>query len=104
MSDPHPHMIISRDIFVSGSQVGYITATYSQLLAVLGRPNKAASDKTTCEWSFRCQDGTEVAVYDWKERATPMGRYDWHVGGSSPAALDALRRATGGQFPIRSLY
>lgn len=96
-------MVISRDCFVSGGLVGYITATHAQLLAVLGKPNLSASDKTTCEWSFKCYDGTEVSVYDWKEADTPRDRYDWHVGGSGPAALDALRRVTGGQFPIRSL-
>mgnify|MGYP003395093666 CR=1 FL=1 len=84
----------------SGLQ-GYVEASYTQLLQILG-PHEAESDgyKVSTEWQLVGDDGSEVSVYDYKEtnlygRALPTverfrsrPRYDWHVGASSMAAAN----------------
>ena len=70
---------------VGSSLKGYINATYSQLLEILGEPtyNEPSGDgKVQVEWvvSF---EGDIFTIYDWKtfdERYT-LEEYDrWHVG------------------------
>jgi hypothetical protein len=68
---------------------GYITAYFHQLVEVFGEP-ELGGDKTTAEWALTFEDGTIATIYDWKEYATPMGEYRWHIGGHSPAAVWAV--------------
>ena len=39
---------------------------------------------------LRFEDGTVATIYDWKEDETPLGDYDWHIGGKTPRAFDRV--------------
>ena len=71
---------------------GYMTATYDQLVERFGQP-EGGGDKTTVEWCLEFEDGTVATIYDWKEYSTPLGRYDWHIGGTSKMAVFAVKEA-----------
>ena len=80
---------------VSGTSfMGYLPTTYDKLVELIGEPNYGLSGdgKVTCEWVLDI-DGTVVTIYDWKCGSTPMGEYDWHVGGHSTKAVKALQEA-----------
>ena len=68
---------------------GYIRAYYHELVEVFGAP-EGGGDKTTVEWALKFEDGTVATIYDWKEYETPMGSYDWHIGGKSKQAVHAV--------------
>ena len=71
---------------------GYMPARYDQLVAVFGEP-EGGGDKTTVEWCLAFEDGTVATIYDWKEYSTPMGQYDWHIGGHSNKAVALVQQA-----------
>lgn len=71
---------------------GYVTAYYHELVELFGQP-EGPGDKVTAEWCLEFEDGTVATIYDWKEYETPMGRYNWHVGGTSKAAVWAVMDA-----------
>ena len=82
----------------SGGVRGYVTTTYQKLVDTFGRPMigpDANEDKTTCEWQIKFSDGVIATIYDWKENATPMHEYGWHVGGVSPLAVTNVEEALG---------
>ena len=65
---------------------GYVKTTYSDLVAIFGEPTYRGGDKTTAEWVItfgRGKDKIVATIYDWKEYETPMGEYNWHVGGAN---------------------
>ena len=67
---------------------GYIRTTYNDIVKVLGKPYYADDDnKVTAEWAIKFIDGPLATIYDWKEEQTPMGEYDWHIGGKSKNAV-----------------
>lgn len=85
---------------------GYVTASYADLLAVLGEP-AAESDgyKVSTEWTVtHIATNSCVTLYDYKEtslydedlpsvelfRASPS--HDWHIGATSKLAAAAFRR------------
>jgi hypothetical protein len=71
---------------VNGTSLkGSVYTTYADLVETFGEP-EAGGDKTTVEWALRFEDGTVATIYDWKTYATPMGPYDWHIGGKSKMA------------------
>ena len=80
-------------MLVAMSRRGTVKTTYKKLLQVLGKPSQGPDSthdgKVTCEWRLLYFDG-EVTVYDWKEGRTPMAEYEWHIGGSSPRAVDIV--------------
>jgi len=81
---------------VNGTSLkGSVYTTYADLVEVFGEPERGG-DKTTVEWALQFDDGTVATIYDWKEYNTPMGRYDWHIGGKSKMAevrvTEALRQ------------
>ena len=84
--------------FTNGADVnmtslqGYIEAYYHQLVEVFGEP-EGGGDKTTVEWCLSFEDGTVATIYDWKEYETPMGRYQWHIGGKNNLAVARVTRA-----------
>ena len=90
------NMEVGSGVSVAGtSLVGNVNSTYAELVQVFGEPTLLGGDKTTAEWQIRfnvMEDGdtdtTDVVatIYDWKEYDTPMGPYDWHVGGNSANA------------------
>jgi len=90
---------------------GYVTTTYAQLVKVFGLPNYGPNDlgrdKVTCEWKLTFADGTIATIYDWKLESTPMGVYDWHIGGVSGDAClrvaDALNTVLEMKTPDQNL-
>ena len=71
---------------------GYVQAYYHQLVEVFGEP-EGGGDKTTVEWCLSFEDGTVATIYDWKMYETPMGNYNWHVGGMSKLAVERVESA-----------
>ena len=70
---------------------GEFVITFAELVEIFGRPDhgpNADLDKVTCEWALTFEDGTVATIYDWKTNRTPMGEYEWHIGGHSEAAVD----------------
>jgi hypothetical protein len=43
-------------------------------------------DKVTCEWKLKFEDDTIASIYDYKVGHTPMGEYEWHIGGHDALA------------------
>ena len=84
--------------FTNGADVnmtslqGYIEAYYHQLVEVFGEP-EGGGDKTTVEWCLSFEDGTVATIYDWKEYDTPLGLYQWHIGGRNNLAVARVTRA-----------
>lgn len=70
--------------------VGNLRATYADLVEVFGQPDERSGDKITCSWHLKFEDGTVATIYDWKEDETPLGDYDWHIGGRTPRAFDRV--------------
>jgi predicted dehydrogenase len=71
---------------------GEITSTYADLVRVFGEPDGGPdgdpTDKVTCEWTLKFEDGTIATIYDWKVGGpTPRGAYGWHIGGHNRAAM-----------------
>jgi hypothetical protein len=86
-------MKFTTDADANGTHLqGYMQAYYHQLVGVFGEPTDSG-DKTTAEWCLQFEDGTVATIYDWKEYETPMGRYNWHIGGTSPQAVARVTRA-----------
>ena len=78
------------------SLVGYITATYDELVAFFGKPTYpewSGDMKVSTEWELEL-DGEWVRIYDWKESSELVCRsgkpYRWHIGGESRWALDTV--------------
>jgi hypothetical protein len=68
---------------------GCFPITYAELVEIFGRPKygpNADLDKTTCEWALTFEDGTVATIYDYKTNRTPMGLYEWHIGGHDELA------------------
>ena len=92
---------------------GYVEANYLELVAAFGEPHYKDGDKTTAEWAFELElvdpdSGDEytttVTIYDWKMGSTPMGQYQWHIGGFRQDGMlgadmidEMLRRHRAGQ-------
>lgn len=71
---------------------GYVNAYYHQLVEVFGEPTySSGGDKTTVEWVIEFKDGTIATIYDWKCYETPMGEYEWHIGGFDYAAVNHVQ-------------
>ena len=87
-------MKFSNDALVNGTHyVGEIPIYYHELIEIFGRPHSGPNadlDKVTCEWRLQFQDGTVATIYDWKTDRTPMGMYDWHIGGHDDRALSCV--------------
>lgn len=77
----------TNDINFNGTCLqGYVTTTYNTLVKELGEPITDI-EKSTAHWNIQAPDGTVATIYDWKNWHTPMGEYEWHIGGHSERAL-----------------
>lgn len=68
---------------------GEFPITFAELVEIFGWPKygpNADLDKTTCEWALEFEDGTIATIYDYKVGYTPMGEYEWHIGGHDAEA------------------
>jgi hypothetical protein len=83
----------SDSVDINGTSLqGYVVTTFKELVITFGAPTygEASGDgKVSCEWILQFSDGTVATIYDYKEDATPMGEYSWHIGGQS---IDAVNR------------
>ncbi len=75
---------------------GFIMATYDQLVEIFGEPTYKGGDKTTAEWKLQFYDGTVATIYDWKMYDTPLGQYDWHIGGYDIQSVNLVHDAFNG--------
>lgn len=70
---------------------GEIRASYSDLCAAFGSPNRASdTHQSVVEWVLRFSDGTHACIYDFiAERPTGAVQecQHWHVGGHTSRAL-----------------
>jgi hypothetical protein len=75
--------------------VGYVETTFDELVKTFGEPHHTESDdgKITAEWGLEFPDGTIATIYDWKEEETPLGKYDWHIGGRTDYAVVFVKLA-----------
>lgn len=46
---------------------GEISATYSELVAILGKPQFSDEYKVSSEWTLENESGDVITLYDWKE-------------------------------------
>ena len=76
---------------------GHIETTYKDIVRVFGEPSFGPNDlgdKTTCEWDLMFSDGTIGCIYDYYEYdQTPLGVYDWHIGGASKKIVSRVNQA-----------
>lgn len=82
--------------------VGYVSATYDELLRCFGLPGELFGDveKVACEWLLIFADGTGATIYAYGEISSeghdiPAGPYRWHIGGSCTAGVDRVAEALG---------
>lgn len=75
--------------------VGYVETTFEDIVKTFGQPHywESGDGKTTAEWGFKFHDGTIATIYDWKEEETPLGKYDWHIGGRTDYAVVLVKLA-----------
>ena len=89
----------TTDDFVNGSHLlGYIRASYDDLVELFGEPNAGPGDKTWNAWDIEftiydkegeVEDTVYCNIYDWKEMhpdISRLGEYDWHIGGINKEA------------------
>ena len=95
------NQVKAMDIWSAGgtSLQGYVSTTYANLVDLFGE-SLGGGDKTTAEWVLKFDDGTIATIYDWKEYSTPLGQYEWHVGGLSRKAVALVQAALDGQVEV----
>ena len=70
-----------------------LKCSVNDLIAIFGEPTRednTGDDKVNFEWICETEEGDVFTIYDWKEYETPMGSYDWHIGGKSKQAVHAV--------------
>ena len=99
---------------VSGTSLqGTVNATYSTLENLFGKPTFSTGDPTektqtewvidgkvyfTDQWGDKDFEYIKATVYNWKTGgSTPIGEYDWHIGGNSYEAVDFIQEIVNGQ-------
>jgi hypothetical protein len=86
---------------ISGTHLqGHIDAAYSELVAAFGEPADNGDDyKVDAQWRLQFEDGTRATIYNYKdgvnyngkEEGTPTALIrDWHIGGTSFAAVERI--------------
>ena len=100
---------VSREVdqTLTGSSLqGYIKTTYADLVEKFGKPDTIDLDKSTAEWcvEFCVDEGggdykyVNATIYDWKTDSTPMGEYEWHVGGFDFDAVECVDNFMNGKY------
>lgn len=86
-------------LFNGGSLKGYIRTDFQNLCETFGPPTHGPfdyeGDKVTCEWKIMTDNGLFVTIYDWKEGQTPLGQYEWHIGGHDFENVEWVSEWTG---------
>lgn len=90
---------VSNKVRTDGtSLVGYLNTSFDKLVKVFGKPNFddiSSDDKVKIEWDIEFSDNTVATIYDWKNYNKSNANVkktvtDWHVGGNSQLAFDAV--------------
>ena len=92
---------------------GEVNTTYDKLKDLFGKPSFDTGDpyeKVQTEWCiegkvfFKDEYGevdneyVNATVYNWKTGgSTPIGEYDWHIGGSSYDSVELVRAIIEGE-------
>jgi hypothetical protein len=91
--------------WVGGSLLGYLTATYADLVRVFGKPSKNFDDyKSDAEWQIAFDDGTRGYIYNYKNGKNYLGKdgtpktqiTEWNVGGMDVKVIDSIKQALKG--------
>ena len=70
---------------------GYVTTEYDTLIEIFGNPILGSGDgKVSAEWIIKFSDGEVATIYDYKEPETPIGVYEWHIGGHSRKVVERI--------------
>lgn len=80
--------------------VGYLTATYQDLVKKFGEPHELNGDKTLAEWSFVSNDGVQFTIYDYKNYGCRKEDItNWHIGGNDSKAIIEMEK----HFPAATI-
>ena len=92
--------------FNGTSYQGNVTTNYSTLENLFGKPSISTGDPYekvqtewfiegkvfyTDQWGERDWEYVKATVYNWKTEGTPIGEYDWHIGGKSYESVDFIQ-------------
>lgn len=89
------------DTYTDGTRLlGYIKATYDDLVAAFGPPTTGDEYKIDWYWIVVYGRGTTITIYNWKNGPNYLGKEgltkdqidEWHVGGHHPVVLSHLER------------
>ena len=77
---------------------GDLTATYSDIVNVLGEPHQSDGYKSDAGWDVLCDDGTFATIYNWKNGKNYNGEFgqdvenitEWSIGGTSLDAVSVI--------------
>ena len=73
--------------------VGYLLATYEDLVKKFGEPHELNGDKTLAEWSFISDDGVQFTIYDYKNYGNKKENIiEWHIGGKGTEAIKEMEK------------
>jgi len=85
---------------VGTSLMGYIDASYAELVEVLGEPTEGDDYKVDANWHILNMDtGESATIYNYKDGKNYNGRNgtpkteirDWHIGGRSSEAVKLVK-------------
>ncbi len=105
---------IVESFFGSTSYQGEVTTEYHKLRELFGKPSYDTGDPDekvqTCWYIegkvfFKDEDGeidneyVRASVYNWKSGGrTPVGEYDWHIGGDSYDSVELVHAIINGEI------
>ena len=80
--------------------MGYVQASYADLVRIFGEPTDGDGDKTDAQWVLRFADDQVATIYNYKNGKTYLGAdgldkteiETWHVGGKSKIALSRIQK------------
>lgn len=82
---------------------GYLTASYSDLVSLFGRPSEGDGHKVDVEWYLLFEEGGKkvvATIYNWKNGINYCGKEEgiptkkiteWHIGGHLPVAAEMVK-------------
>jgi hypothetical protein len=88
-----------KQINADGSLMDCITANYSDLKKIFGKPTEGDGYKVDAEWEIEFEDGTVATIYNWKDGKNYCGKSglaktkitDWHVGGRTMKSVERVK-------------
>jgi hypothetical protein len=96
---PSVPLFVPHDDPSGTSRQGYLDISYQELVAILGPPHTNGDGyKVDAEWGLKFPDGTVATIYNYKDGKNYCGPEglpteairDWHIGGHTKAAEQAV--------------